>query len=386
MLFRSLRPVPLLEQLEDLERAGEIARDTLAQPVLRTDLGDELEVMIGYSDSGKQVGFVASAVAIRRAQIDLVTATREAGVTLTVFHGRGGALGRGGGPASEAIRAQPAAAVRGRLRVTEQGETVTARYTQPEIAERDLELMLAAIFGAATAERTHTADDVDAALLGRAAEAARHAYQLLTVDEDRLVRYAVAASPIEYVAHLPLGSRPASRKAGISLDSLRAIPWVFSWTQNRHGIPGWFGVGTAIEALAAELQPEGVRELVERSRFVRRLIENCELSLVRSDLDVAREYARLADPDVRTLFDQIEAEHVRTVAALHDILGRTTPLARRGYLVSSVERRNSLLDVLNHAQIEGLHRRRIGQGDAARLERIVFTTIGGIAAGLQTVG
>jgi phosphoenolpyruvate carboxylase len=417
-----LRPVPLLEQLEDLERAGPIASAILAHPVLRLELGDAgLEVMVGYSDSGKQVGYVASSVALRRAQLALVAAAAEAGVTLTVFHGRGGALGRGGGPASDAILAQPAAAIRGRLRVTEQGETVTARYTQPEIAERDLELTLAAIVGAAAAERradgaggttpaptddgaggTATADDgaggaataprdatsaADEALLDRAAAAAREAYLGLTADEDLLVRYTVAATPIEDVAHLPIGSRPPSRKAGISLDTLRAIPWVFSWTQSRHGIPGWFGVGTAVEAIAAELGPDGARALAERSRFVRALIQNSELSLVRSDIDVAAEYARLADPDARALFDKIAAEHARTVRALREILGRTEPLARRPYLAASVERRNSTLDVLSHIQIEALRRRRAGTSpDPERLGRIIFTTIHGIAAGLQTAG
>jgi len=392
-----LRPVPLLEQLEDLERAGPIASAILAHPVLRLELGDAgLEVMVGYSDSGKQVGYVASSVALRRAQLALVAATAAAGVTLTVFHGRGGALGRGGGPASDAILAQPAAAIRGRLRVTEQGETVTARYAQPEIAERDLELTLAAIVGAAAAERgaataTTPAPDAtsaaDEALLDRAAAAARDAYQELTADEDRLVRYTVAATPIEDVAHLPLGSRPASRKGGISLDSLRAIPWVFSWTQSRHGIPGWFGVGTAVEVIAAELGQDGARALAARSRFVRALIQNSELSLVRSDIDVAAEYARLADPDARTLFDRIAAEHARTVRALRELLGRTEPLASRPYLAASVERRNSTLDVLSHIQIEALRRRRAGESpDPERLGRIIFTTIHGIAAGLQTAG
>jgi phosphoenolpyruvate carboxylase len=414
-----LRPVPLLEQLEDLERAGPIAADILAHPVLRLELGDAgLEVMVGYSDSGKQVGYVASSVALRRAQLALVEETARAGVTLTVFHGRGGALGRGGGPASDAILAQPAAAVRGRLRVTEQGETVTARYAQPEIAERDLELTLAAIVGAATAERrgagaavrghgentTESANQGasedrragstdgeievdDEGLLDRAAAAARDAYLALTADEDRLVRYTVAATPIEDVAHLPLGSRPASRKAGIALDSLRAIPWVFSWTQSRHGIPGWFGIGTAVYAIAGELGADGARALVERSRFMRALIQNCELSLVRSDIDVAAEYARLADPDARTLFDLIAAEHARTVRALREVLGRTEPLASRPYLAASVERRNPTLDVLSHIQIEALRRRRAGgAADAERLGRIIFTTIHGIAAGLQTAG
>jgi len=379
-----LRPVPLLEQLEDLERAGDIARDMLALPALRDELGGELEVMIGYSDSGKQVGYVASSIALRRAQIGLAAAAGAAGVTLTVFHGRGGALGRGGGPESDAIRAQPAAAVGRRLRVTEQGETVTGRYTHAEIAERDLELTLAAVFGASDPEHDDPVDREPA--IDEATERARARYLELTADEDRLVRYAVAATPIEDVAHLPLGSRPATRKAQISLDSLRAIPWVFSWTQSRHGIPGWFGVGTAIESLAERLGVEGVRAFAERSRFVRALITNCELSLVRSDLDVAAAYAELADRDAHEIFDQIAAEHARTLRALRDTLGRPALLANRPYLVASIARRNAYLDVLSHIQIEALRRRRAGTADAEQLSRIVFTTIGGIAAGLQTTG
>jgi len=382
-----LRPVPLLEQLEDLDRAGAIATDVLAQDTLRRELNGELEVMIGYSDSGKQVGYVAAAVALRDAQLALAAAADHAGVVLTVFHGRGGALGRGGGPESDSIRAQPAAALRGRIRVTEQGETVTARYAQPEIAERDVELTLSAVL-AATCERRRIDDDIaDEPRLREAARAARTAYLELTADEDRLARYTIAATPIEDVAHLPLGSRPASRKGGITLDSLRAIPWVFSWTQSRHGIPGWFGVGTAVQALSAQLGADGVRELTGRSRFFRALIRNCELSLVRSDIDVAREYARLADPDAMKIFALIEAEHARTVAAMRDVLGLVMPLATRPYLAASVERRNPALDVLNHIQLEALRRRRAGsEPDLDRLGRIVFTTIGGIAAGLQTAG
>jgi len=383
-----LRPVPLLEQLEDLDRAESIAEGMLQNPVLRTEIGGELEVMVGYSDSGKQVGYVASSVALRHAQMKLADLAEREGVLLTVFHGRGGALGRGGGPASDAIRAQPASAVRGRLRVTEQGETVTARYTQPAIAERDLELTLGAILSASAAERTSPdhGESSDEALMHRAADKSRAAYLALTSDEDLLARYTVAATPIEAVAHLPIGSRPASRAARLTLESLRAIPWVFSWTQSRHGIPGWFGVGTAIEALVGEVGVDGVRMLAERNRFFRALVSNCEVSLVRSDIDVAREYARLADPDAATLFSLIEEEHTRTVHALRDTLGMVPPLASRPYLVASVERRNPHLDVLSHVQIESLRRRRANQGDAERLTRIVFTTIGGIAAGLQTAG
>jgi phosphoenolpyruvate carboxylase len=358
----------------------------LTHPVLGSELAGELEVMVGYSDSGKQVGYVASSMALRHAQQALARVTSEHDVLLTVFHGRGGALGRGGGPASEAIRAQPPQAIRGRMRVTEQGETVTARYARPAIAERDLELTIAAILGAAAAERGTHEDPTDEQQLARAANAARDAYLALTRDEDRLARYTVAATPIEDVAHLPIGSRPASRAKRMSLESLRAIPWVFSWTQSRHGIPGWFGVGTAVEALVQEVGIDGVRQLAERSRFFRALVRNCEVSLVRSDIDVAREYARLADPDAAQLFELIAAEHARTVHALRDTLGMAPPLATRPYLVASVERRNPHIDVLSHIQIEALRRRRAGQGDADKLTRIVFTTIGGIAAGLQTAG
>jgi phosphoenolpyruvate carboxylase len=388
-----LRPVPLLEQLEDLERAEQIAEDVLADPTLRTELAGgegaprgevELEVMLGYSDSGKQVGYVASTMALRRAQLALAAATERAGAKLTLFHGRGGALGRGGGPASDAIRAQPAAAVRGRLRVTEQGETVTARYTHPAIAERDLELTIGAVLAASAEQAAPIVEDEQQ--LARAADAARRAYLELTTDEDRLARYTIAATPIEDVAHLPLGSRPASRAPRLTLDSLRAIPWVFSWTQSRHGIPGWFGVGTAIETLVAQLGVDGVRHLVARSRYLRALVRNCEVSLVRSDIEVAGEYARLADADAAQIYALIAAEHARTMRALRDTLGMAPLLASRPYLVASVARRNPHIDVLSHAQIEALRRRRTGRGETEGLTRIVFTTIGGIAAGLQTAG
>jgi phosphoenolpyruvate carboxylase len=379
-----LRPVPLLEQLEDLARAGAIASAAMADRALAAELGGELEVMVGYSDSGKQIGPFASAMALRHAQQELATACERAGHVLTVFHGRGGALGRGGGPASEAIRAQPPASLRGRIRVTEQGETVTARYAQPQIAERDLELTIGAVLAAFGSEDAMTAGDDDH--VAHAADAARGAYLALTADNNRLARYTVAATPIEDVAHLPIGSRPASRAKRLTLDSLRAIPWVFSWTQSRHGIPGWFGVGTAIEALSAELGVAGVRALCDRSRFMRSLVRNCEISLVRSDIEVAGEYAKLADPDARQVFELIAAEHARTQHALRVTLALDPPLASRPYLRASVERRNPHLDVLSHIQIEALRRRRGGVGNAAQLTRIIFTTIGGIAAGLQTAG
>ena len=429
-----LRPVPLLEQLDDLRRAGPLARAMAAHPILRDELGGELEVMVGYSDSGKQAGYLASQVALRRAQLDLAEAAREAGMPLTIFHGRGGAIGRGGGPAGEAIRAQPVGTVHGRLRVTEQGETITSRYGRPEIAHRDLELTLGAVLRTAADEQAQPFDSglavarptlgvngtpapapapapapvsapapapsseavEDDEELRRAlqigADAALATYRRLTADQDRLARYTLAATPIQQVGKLPIGSRPASRKAGFSLDDLRAIPWVFSWNQNRHGLPGWFGLGSGLEAIATAIGADATRALVDRSRFLRAVTHNAGMALVRADIDVARAYAELAEPDAAALFAIIEEEHARTRHALAELAGLGALLGDRPYLAESVRRRNPYLDVLNHAQVELLRRLRAAEragtagGDRDRTLAAIFTTISGIAAGLQTAG
>src|SRR5262249_36341711 len=221
-----IRPVPLLEQLADLEAAGETARRILSIRSLRAALGGELGVLIGYSDSGKQVGYVASQVALHRAQEALAKVADAEGVTLTVFHGRGGAVGRGGGPANRAIRAQPAAALRGRLRVTEQGETIAARYGRPEIARRELEQMVnAGLVRSIGADARREAPAGWRTTIDRAALAAREAYSEVVADDARIVRYALAATPMREIAELPIASRPASRKPRITFADLRAIPW-----------------------------------------------------------------------------------------------------------------------------------------------------------------
>ncbi len=386
-----LRPVPLLEQLADLRGAGGLAREMVVHPIIKHELGDELEVMLGYSDSGKEVGYLGSAVALRQAQLDLAEVASGAGFELTVFHGRGGAIGRGGGPAGDAIRAQPVAALRGRVRVTEQGETITSRYARAEIAHRDLELTMGAVLRAAADERRGDLPRFDAAL-DTAAAAAIDAYRGLTADRDRLARYTLAATPIQHVGKLPLGSRPASRKAGFSLDDLRAIPWVFSWTQSRHGVPGWFGMGSGLAGLVAAIGKDRAIDVIKRSRFLGALTHNAELALIRADLDVARAYAALAEPADATLFAQIEDEHARTRALLAELAGLDLRLADRPHLAGSVRRRNPYLDVLSHCQIELLRRARAGEAAAApadelaRVATAIFTTISGIAAGLQTAG
>jgi phosphoenolpyruvate carboxylase len=387
-----LRPVPLLEQLEDLERAEPLARQMLTSPSVRAAIGHDLEVMLGYSDSCKQVGYVTSQVALRAAQHALADVIeQEPGMRLTIFHGRGGAIGRGGGPSHRAILAQPARALRGRLRVTEQGETINARYGRLEIAERDLEQVVSAVLlsGLEEAVPLNKADlSRRDALFDKAAESALSVYQELLKDPELLARYAAGATPIGEVAALPIGSRPAARRKGISLADLRAIPWVFSWNQSRHGLPGWFGLGTALKTLIGEFSLDKVRELYRASAFFRALINNAELALSRADIDVAAHYARLAEPEASVVFPLVKAEWERTVEGVLMVVDKHHILGNRPHLLATVNRRNPYVDVLSHAQIE-LRRRLLVAANEEERERILgalFTTINGIAAGLQTAG
>ncbi len=384
--------MPLLEQLEDLAGAEAIARSLLSLPPLRAALRGELEVMIGYSDSGKQVGYVSSTIALCRAQEALARVADEAGVTLTVFHGRGGAVGRGGGPQNLAIRAQPKQALRGRLRVTEQGETISARYGQMEIARRELEQMVNAVLVASIDGKTATASADERrgreATLDVASRSAGAAYSALVGDRDRLARYTVAVTPIREISELPLASRPAARKPKLTLDELRAIPWVFSWNQCRHGIPGWFGLGSALDAIVAERGTDYVRSLYSNWPFFRVLVDNAQLALVRADMDVAEHYSRLGDAEGREVFALIREEYDRTVARVLEVASADALLAASPTLAKNVARRNPYVDVLNHTQIELMRRMRAADSpeQRERFRRALFVTINGIAAGLMTAG
>jgi phosphoenolpyruvate carboxylase len=387
-----LRPMPLLEQLQDLERADFIAKSMLELSPIRAALRGELEVMIGYSDSSKQAGYVASAIALRRAQQALARVADANGVMLTVFHGRGGAVGRGGGPANRAIRAQPRHALRGRVRVTEQGETISARYGRSEIARRDLEQMVHAVIvasldlggaqpsGAEQRDRDET--------LTVAARAAAEAYATLVGDRDRLARYTVEATPIREITELPIASRPASRNPTLRMDDLRAIPWVFSWNQSRHGVPGWFGLGSALDAVIAAGGLEHAQRLYEHWPFFRALIDNAQLALVRADMAVAEHYARLSESEGKEVFALIRKEYERTVARVLEITKSDALLPGSPTIVQTAARRNPYVDVLTHAQIELMRRLRTAASDEERntLRKALFVTISGIAAGLMTAG
>ena len=385
-----IRPVPLLEQLEDLEMAGALSEGILSVPALRAALGGELEVMLGYSDSGKQVGYLPSRVALHKAQLVLAQVAEAEGMTLTIFHGRGGAVGRGGGPANRAIRAQPRAALRGRFRVTEQGETVAARYGRLEIAVRDLEQMVNGVLCTSIGPSERAADAATGRreeIIERAAASALSAYRDLARDPSRLARYALRATPMEEVPELRFASRPASRTQSLSLESLRAIPWVFSWNQSRHGIPGWFGLGSALSSLVAELGPEGARALYRDWPFLRGVVDDARVALTQADMEVAQHYARLAEPSDRAIMDLIREEHERTLAGIRAVSGEEGLMSAWPAVEKAAIRRNPYVDVLSHVQVELLRRLRNADGDEReRIREALLLTVNGIAAGLQTVG
>ena len=427
----TLDVVPLFESAEALESAGSILTALVADPAYREhlrDRGDRQEVMLGYSDSNKESGYVAANWLLYRAQEELVAAARASGVKLTLFHGRGGAIGRGGGPTHRAVLAAPAGAVDGRLKLTEQGEVVAERYANPVIARRGLEQVTSATLlaahvtdggitsaGSADAVRSGVADG--RAVMDELAAEARRAYRALVWDEPAFERVFGQATPIAAISGLRLGSRPAARGPGLtgtaatpaaggapavlgeprgaslaSLASLRAIPWVFAWTQVRLNLPGWFGLGSALAAFERTHGEAGMADLAAMHRrwpFFRGLLQNAEVALARSDLAVGRRYAALAGADGTRLAERVEAEHARTVRLLLRISGRAALLDGVPALQRSIALRAPYLDPLNELQVLLLGRLRgVPEGHPSRveLERLVALTISGIAAGVQGTG
>jgi len=411
--FRPGRPeldvVPLFESSDALEGAAGLLDAILSDARYRAHLdarGGRQEVMLGYSDSDKEVGYVAAQWLLYRAQQQLVAVARRHGVSLTLFHGRGGALGRGGGPARRAILALAPGALDGGLKVTEQGEVIAARYGDPEIALREIDQMTAAVLVARSSpdEREPSAEAEE--VMEELARAARAAYRALVWDDPAFPAFFAAATPIAEIGALRLGSRPAARPGGrrasfggaatgapdaIPVASLRAIPWVFSWAQSRLEVPGWYGLGTAVEAFA-----DGDEERLDRLRALYRdwpmftsLVDNAELSLARVDLAIGRRYASLApEPDASRIFGAIAAEFERSRPAVAAITGRR-PLERAPVVRAAIERRNPDVDLLSAIQLATLREaRRLPEGDPKRerLRAVARLTINGVAAGLQTTG
>jgi phosphoenolpyruvate carboxylase len=386
--------VPLFETIEDLQNAPSIMAAAFAHPLYRRWIkaqNDAQEIMLGYSDSNKDGGYFTANWALYRAQAALVESFAQHGVRLCLFHGRGGSVGRGGGPSYEAIRAQPAGAVNGFLRLTEQGEIISSKYGDPELAQRNLETLLAAVLESTLLPNIASDAPQQARFEALADTLSAHAftaYRALVYGDDGFVTYFRESTPIKEIAELNIGSRPASRKAGARIEDLRAIPWVFSWAQARVSLPGWYGFGSAVAALCDE-QPEAINELRAMDKdwpFFATVLSNLGMVLAKTDMQIAAAYGALVqDKAIRErIWGKIHVEWERTRAAYINIVG-AEPLADNPTLARSIRNRFPYLDPLNHLQIELI--RRVRSGDLEeRTQRALHLTINGLAAGLRNTG
>ncbi len=396
--------VPLFETIADLRHASGIMREYFALPgiaaLVRRSSGRQ-EIMLGYSDSNKDGGFFTSNWELYRTEVELVTLfdplQREHGIGLRLFHGRGGTVGRGGGPSFQAILAQPPGTVRGQIRLTEQGETIASKYGNAEIGRRNLETLVAATLEATLLTPAHAAPAAFVALADQLSAASFAAYRQLVYETPGFVDYFYAATPIREIAELNLGSRPASRKSGRAIADLRAIPWSFSWGQCRVALPGWYGFGSAIASVLQGSTHQRRRQLQLLRRmnaewpFFQTLLSNLDMVMAKSDLRIARRYAALVEDRAlgRRIFKSVCEEWERVQSALTLITGESQRLASNPALARSIAHRFPYIDPLNHLQVElmrrfrGRVRRSSGK---ERVERGIHLSINGVAAGLRNSG
>ena len=408
----SLITVPLFETIADLRRSEPIMREFYALPGVRAlvqNSGAEQDVMLGYSDSNKDGGSFTSHWELYRAETALAAlfaemnsgqAKKNAGthympITLRLFHGRGGTVGRGGGPSYQAILAQPPGTVNGQIRLTEQGEVIASKYANPEIGRRNLETLVAATLEATMLHPTKTAPKAFLEAAAAISESSFQAYRRLVYGTPGFTDYFFAATPIREIAELNIGSRPASRKATRAIEDLRAIPWSFSWGQCRMALPGWCGFGSAIDVFLADGDRAERTALLQRMHkqwpFFRTLLSNLDMVLAKSDLRIAARYVDLVEDRraARRIFGLLKAEWQRANAALLLITGQTELLQGNPALARSIAHRFPYLDPLNHLQVELMRRyraRREGQSGVDRLQRGIHLSINGIAAGLRNTG
>ena len=385
--------IPLFETIGDLRNGPSIMQRLFTLPAYRAlvrSRGDEQEVMLGYSDSNKDGGFLTSGWELYKAEIELARVFDAAGVRLRLFHGRGGSVGRGGGPSYLAILAQPDGAVSGQIRITEQGEVISSKYSNPEVGRRNLETLAAATLEATLLDlEGKTEPAAYHAVMERLSELAFQAYRGLVYETEGFNRFFRQATPIAEIGGLNIGSRPASRKASDRIEDLRAIPWVFSWAQCRLMLPGWYGFGSAVERWLEE-NPDGMellRRMVGTWPFFNALLSNMDMVMAKADLVIAARYAHLVtDTTLREeIFGRIRAEFERTRRLLLAIEQQEDFLADNPMLKRSIHTRFPYMDPLNHLQIELLRRHRAGESDE-RVQRGIHMSINGIAAGLRNSG
>ena len=393
--------VPLFETIDDLRNAAQIMQEFYDLPGI-LDLvkrsGGEQDIMLGYSDSNKDGGIVTSNWELYCAELALVKVFESLegkhGVKLRLFHGRGGTVGRGGGPSYEAILAQPPGTVRGQIRLTEQGEVIGSKYANPEIGRRNLETLVAATLEATLLKPTKQASKAFLDAAAQISQSSMDAYRGLVYETPGFAEYFFDATPIQEIAKLNIGSRPASRKASQKIEDLRAIPWGFSWGQCRLTLPGWYGFGSAVQAFLN--QPKAadkkaalslLQKMYKEWPFFRTLLSNMDMALAKSDLALASRYSELV-PDVKLrkkIFGAIETEWNKTVDALNLVTGEKVRLAKNPALARSIRNRFPYIDPLHHLQVELVRRYRAGKHDE-RVQRGIHIAINGIAAGLRNTG
>ena len=385
--------VPLFETIDDLKSAPSVLDEMFSLPLYREHLKmckDEQMVMIGYSDSNKDGGYLTANWSLYQGQEDIAKAAHKHGVMLTIFHGRGGTIARGGGPANRAIRAQPADTINGRFRITEQGETIAARYSNPKLAHRHLEQIVHAVLMASSPAKTK--NDIKQTWrtqMDSMSTTARKVYRGLVYETPGFIDFWQAATPLDEIKRMHIGSRPAARAKSGEVTKIRAIPWVFSWMQSRFNLPGWFGLGSALESAG---NIELLRDMYEGWSFFKTMLDNTEMSLIKADMEIASLYVDLV-PDKKLaqgIFDLVLAEYERTRDAVLLISGHANLLDAEPVTQNSVHLRNPYVDPLNYIQVEMLHRIRelddIESDAAQSIREVIGVTINGIAAGLRNTG
>ncbi len=380
---------PLFETVPDLEAAGGVMTRLLADPLYRAHVaarGDRHMVMVGYSDSNKDGGLASSRWALHRGQRALVEALEPTGVALTVFHGRGGTISRGGGKTRRAIEAAPRGALGGRLRVTEQGETIDAKYGLRGIALRSFEQATSAVL----MDGVRGADDARypawCGVMDDIARVSREAYRALVYEDARFPDYFRQATPVDVIVRMTIGSRPSSRRARLGIENLRAIPWVFAWTQSRHILPGWYGLGSGLEFAVDRHGRDVVAEMVSEWPFLRALLDDASMVLAKADLLIAGRYSELAKPETATLFEVVRAEFERTVGHVLALKGQDALLDDDPKLQRSIRLRNPYVDPMSLLQIDLLRRWRATDRKDDSLFEALLATVQGIARGLQNTG
>ena len=390
-----LRVSPLFETVDDLERAPEVLRYLLEDPFYRSSLAkaDDLqEIMLGYSDSGKDAGYVTSNWTLYEAQGLLASVAKKFGVQLRLFHGRGGSAGRGGGPSYQAIMAQPPQTLQGKIRITEQGEVISFKYSMRGLARRNLDTVLAAVLEASADESAREPDPRWVEAMEELSTTARETYRALVYGDRDFLSFFSEASPIGELSLLNMGSRPARRVQNPTVDSLRAIPWVFAWTQNRFLLPSWYGAGTAFAQYTSEDgKLETLRRMYEGWPFFRTLVDFMQMTLAKSDLRIAENYTSLVtNPAVRErLWSRISEEHAACVHALLRITGNENLLDDSPVLQRSIRLRNPYVDPLSYVQVTLLRRLRALPEDSPDREDALNTlllSISGVSSGMLNTG